>query len=71
VWKKGGCHPEMNNEESLGKEMSRRGFEKRSKVRKEEIERNGLKKERKVWEAEKRRKILKEEIRRKGLKHKR
>jgi hypothetical protein len=44
VGKRGGCHPEINNEEALGKEMSRRGFEKRRKVRKEDIERNGLKK---------------------------
>jgi hypothetical protein len=37
-----------NNEKALEEEMSRRGFEKRRKVREGEIERNVLKKERKV-----------------------
>jgi hypothetical protein len=27
MWKKGGCHPEINNEKALGEEMRRRCFE--------------------------------------------
>jgi hypothetical protein len=32
MWKREGCHPEINNDKSAGEEMSRRGFEKRRKV---------------------------------------
>jgi hypothetical protein len=32
MWKRGGFHPEINNEIALREKMSRRSFEKRKKV---------------------------------------